>query len=191
MMMETMTMMEPTDATLQVETLRAERMRLLEARREAERAPVAPAEARARLTTWLDMQAARWPRDAAALAAPFASPAGLSTSAPAFAWQPLPILPPQGDPGTFVAFMVHVLRPQLEAVLLGGLESHYAARTGAMFTSEERAQRLAELDEKLHACEVAEEQSILLLESRHMPVSRRADADPDVVMSVFIEGAAA
>jgi len=173
-----------SDPTARLSELREQRLRLLQERKATERAAVPLDEARERLIAWLDMQASRWPKDAASLVAPLASANGLDTSMPAFGWQPFAMPPPQ-DVGAYVACMVHLLRPQLEAVLLDGLRAFYTQYNDVTFTTAARTRRLAELGAQLDEIETTEEQIVMLLEAKGAAVARRADARPEIVMAVL------
>ncbi|KZY47457.1 hypothetical protein A3731_07865 [Roseovarius sp. HI0049] len=74
-----------------------------------------------------------------------------------------------------------LLRERLEAQYEGGLEA---------LAPEEKAKRLAALDEELLSCELAEESTIRELEAAGIAVMRRSDADPRATLASDSEMAA-
>lgn len=86
--------------------------------------------------------------------------------------------------GADLADVVAALFPdRVRELMLTAVDEHLAANPQPRLAEPERLKRLAELDAKVLALEIAEEQAIRRAEKLGHPIDRRGEADPAVVLA--------
>jgi hypothetical protein len=158
-----------TDLSADVQRLREQITGVVREAAVLERAPIPLTEALADQQAFLDRVAAEYDP----IVTPFALP-HLS-------------LPP--SPADLVPYRLAPLLaslPEWRAVLQEKLQATYATLPAAV-ASDERAPLFAALRERKVKLEMAEESVILQAEAQGVPLARRADASPDVVLRVILK----
>lgn len=169
---------DPFRLPAELARVRAELQALVAERAAILRAPVPLEEARARVMAIVDRTAPTWACDLRGFFSGEFDPT----------YEPT-LLPDVTDAADgFRAFVFRMLDDRIRAALLAELEREAERHGKAVLGADERAKRLATVDQKARTAAVTEELLILHLERAHVgEVLRREDASPEIVLCTVLD----